>query len=382
MAEYVIATYRYQLPDDTLSDAEVLQKTEALAEKMAIGQTLGTAQAEVVSRLAQYVGHVRAVSRESQTCARFEIAFPSPEVIPADLAMLLSITFGKVSMLGALQLVDLELPPSLSQALPGPQFGVDGIRCLLKRPSGPLLMTIFKPCVGLSPDELAAMLRVQAEAGCHMVMDDELLADACLDTALARVKACRVVIDQVEAETGHRLLYAPHLTGPAHELHARAKAMKAVGAEAFLFSYWVYGLPLLASLAQNKDIDVPILGHPAMAGAFYGLPGIDQSLLFGLLPRLSGCDLVLSPSPEGNIRLSHETVEDVCRQLRRPFSGIQAALPVPSAGITSSMVPALIRAYGDDVVINAGTGVYDHPSGPKAAIAEFLAAMTPTLGVR
>ena len=366
---FVVATYRYRSPDNNLTEASV----QKLAEKIAVGQTLGTNQPEVLARLSDFVGHVVSVHLENLNVATFKVAFPTPQVIPADLAMLLSITFGKVSMLGNLQLLDLELPDELANQFRGPRFGVDGIRRKLNHPDQPFLMSIFKPCVGLSAPELAGMLEEQAEGGCHLVMDDELLADADSDTALRRVEACRVAIDRVAEKTGHRLLYAPHLTGPAHELIPRAKSLVQAGAEAFLFSYWCYGLPLLSSIASDDEIGVPILGHPALAGAFYG--AVAQPLLFGLLPRLAGCDLVLSPSPEGNIRLEKSVVSEMCYQLRKPIGSIKPALPVPSAGIASPMVPNLLDTYGHDVVINAGTGIYDHPAGPKAAIAEFLAAM-------
>lgn len=366
---FVVATYRYHSPDNNLTEASV----QKLAEKIAVGQTLGTNQPEVLARLKDCVGHVVSVHVESPSVAMFKVAFPTPQVIPADLAMLLSIAFGKVSMLGNLQLLDLGLPDELANQFAGPRFGAEGLRRKLNHHDKPFLMSIFKPCVGLSAIELAGMLEEQAEGGCHLVMDDELLADANLDTALRRVEACRAAVDRVAEKTGHRLLYAPHLTGPAHELIPRARKLVQAGAEAFLFSYWCYGLPLLASIASDDEIAVPLLGHPALAGAFYG--ALAQPLLFGLLPRLAGCDLVLSPSPEGNIRLEKTVVSEMCHQLRKPFGSIKPALPVPSAGIASHMVANLMATYGNDVVINAGTGIYDHVDGPKAAIHEFLAAM-------
>ena len=83
---FVIATYRYTSLDAPLTEASV----QKLAEKIAIGQTLGTNQPDVLTRLKDCMGHVVSVNLESLNTATFKVAFPTPQVIPADLAMLLS----------------------------------------------------------------------------------------------------------------------------------------------------------------------------------------------------------------------------------------------------------------------------------------------------
>ncbi len=50
-----------------------------------------------------------------------------------------------------LRLLDLQLPPSFAQRYQGPQFGIQGTRKLLGIDGRPLIGTIIKPSVGLSP---------------------------------------------------------------------------------------------------------------------------------------------------------------------------------------------------------------------------------------
>jgi 2,3-diketo-5-methylthiopentyl-1-phosphate enolase len=49
--------------------------------------------------------------------------------------------------------------------------------------------------------------------------------------------------------------------------------------------------------------------------------------------------------------------------------------PVPSAGIHPGIVPKALADYGQDVILNAGTGIMDHPDGPAAGVKAFFEAL-------
>ena len=53
------------------------------------------------------------------------------------------------------ELLDLELPPAFAAAYPGPQFGVEGTRRLAGVEGRPIIGTIIKPSVGLTPEQTA-----------------------------------------------------------------------------------------------------------------------------------------------------------------------------------------------------------------------------------
>src|SRR5699024_7078594 len=55
----------------------------------------------------------------------------------------------EIKELGAIKLLDLDLPAAFADRYPGPQFGVRGTRELMSRPEGALLGTIVKPSIGL-----------------------------------------------------------------------------------------------------------------------------------------------------------------------------------------------------------------------------------------
>ena len=49
--------------------------------------------------------------------------------------------------------------------------------------------------------------------------------------------------------------------------------------------------------------------------------------------------------------------------------------PVPSAGIHPGVVPRALSDYGQDVILNAGTGIMDHPGGPADGVRAFFEAL-------
>ena len=54
---------------------------------------------------------------------------------------------------------------------------------------------------------------------------------------------------------------------------------------------------------------------------------------------------------------------------------VRDVAPVPSAGIHPGVVPRALADYGNDVILNAGTGIMDHPDGPRDGVLAFFEAL-------
>lgn len=372
----LIATYQLSMPAERFS-AEALEKA---ARQIAIGQTIGTANAQEVEALKDYMAKVVDITPMeatppdvTQRQALIRVAFPV-KTVDCDLGTLLAVLFGKLSMAGPIRLVDLAVPESLVSRYGGPRFGISGVRQQVGVPSGPLLMSIFKPCLGLPESVLADMFRTQALGGVNLVKDDEILSDKNFDTARRRLAACLEAGEAARRETGRTVLYAINLTGPAESVLDRARILVADGANALLFNYLCYGLPMLNALRLDSAVNVPLVAHPSLAGAFYGSPlhGVSPAALFGTLPRLAGADLVLFPSPYGSVALPLADALAVKTTLTQPVYDMLPAFPVPSAGITAEMIPQMVADFGSEMVINAGTGIHDYPEGSLAGAHRFV----------
>jgi 2,3-diketo-5-methylthiopentyl-1-phosphate enolase len=355
---------------------------EERGKKIAIGLTIGSwtgLPAIEQERMKPYLGKVL----EAKDNGELTIGYPAHNFTP-DIPALLTSVFGKLSMDDGIRLVDIEMPESVKKHFPGPRFGIEGIRKLLHIECRPLLMSIFKSCIGYPLEKLKEEYWQQISGGVDLVKDDEIFFSEELVTAEKRVKAFSQLNKKWYEESGRKVLYAVNLTGPVTTLLDKAYRLQEAGAQAFLINVLVYGWDFVHRLVENPNIQVPIMSHPALAGAFYqsSNSGIAASLLLGKLMRWIGSDLVLFPSPYGSVALAHEEALKIAYHLRQEDERMKPSLPVPSAGIHPGMVPKIIEDFGYEVVINAGGGIHGHPMGASAGAKAFRDAITAALAGR
>ncbi|KEZ52674.1 MULTISPECIES: 2,3-diketo-5-methylthiopentyl-1-phosphate enolase [Metabacillus] len=297
-----------------------------------------------------------------------------------DLPAVLTTVFGKLSLDGEVKLLDLEFTGDLLSSFQGPAFGISGIREKLGVYNRPLLMSIFKGVIGRDLAFLKEQLRHQVLGGVDLVKDDEILFDNPLTPFEQRITAGKEVLGSVYEETGHKAMYAVNLTGKTFSLKEKARRAAELGADALLFNVFAYGLDVLQELAEDREIHVPIMAHPAVSGALSSsaLYGISHSLLLGKLLRQCGADFSLFPSPYGSVALERDAALSIGAACKET-SGIKETFPVPSAGIHPGLVPVLIQDFGIDSVINAGGGVHGHPNGAQAGGRAFRSAIDAVL---
>ncbi|WP_114165254.1 2,3-diketo-5-methylthiopentyl-1-phosphate enolase [Exiguobacterium sp. TNDT2] len=359
-----------------------IKRTDAVAtvaDKIALELTVGT-WTELPhleqEQLQAYRGEVVSTTHTGAT-SRFTIRYPLHNVSP-EFSSILTTTFGKLSLDDSIRLIDLTLPETFASHFKGAKFGVDGVRELLGVHDRPLVMSIFKGVIGRDLAFLEQQLRDQFAGGIDIVKDDEILYDNPLTPSLERARIGADVIQAHFEATGKRVLYAITLSGPVFGLRDQALRLIDAGATALLFNVYTYGLDALRELANDPDIRVPILAHPAFAGALTG--SISHSLLLGKLPRLAGADLTLFPSPYGSLATPRDEAFAI-RDLSAEPHWSKPILPVPSAGIHPGLVADIIRDFGTDVVINAGGGIHGHPDGAAAGARAFRQAIANVLGL-
>jgi ribulose-bisphosphate carboxylase large chain len=111
--------------------------------------------------------------------AEVELSWPISNMGPS-LPNLLATVAGNLFELrqfSALRLLDLSLPPAFAEAYLGPQYGITGTRRLSGVAEGPLIGTIIKPSVGLTPEATAEAVRGLVAGGIDFIKDDELQGD-------------------------------------------------------------------------------------------------------------------------------------------------------------------------------------------------------------
>lgn len=385
--EYVIGTYLVSFP--------AMVPVPKLAPALAIEQSTGTwvpvpgETPEVrVRHIAKVIGVYEVPDAEFPEPAMAEgnrhyviqVAFPEVNFGP-QIPMLLTTVVGNISMGGRVKLVDLRLPRRYVEGFRGPKFGIQGVRDILGVPARPLLNNMIKPCTGYGPDVGADLFYQAALGGCDIVKDDELLADASFNAVVDRVDRYMRMEKEAYNETGEHTLYTVNVTDSVPKVFENARRAVDVGANAIMVNYLAVGLPVLQALAEDPEIDVPILAHMDVAGALYMSPwhGISSHLVLGRLPRLAGADVVVFPAPYGKAPVLPEKFATVARNLTFPLYRVRPAFPMASGGITPSMVPKVMEDLGTDVVIGSGGGIHAHPDGPVAGARAFRQAIDATM---
>lgn len=344
---------------------------EKQAKIIAVGQTVGTWDARFSHREATLKSHLAQVVKVTTQPDNYSIAtilFPEANV-ESDISSLLTMIFGKYSMAGPAKIIAVRLPENYGTR---PKFGITGIRQHLKIDERPLIMAIFKPALGLSAEDHAAILKEVAYAGLDIIKDDEIMADLDIAPTLKRWEACRKVLDEIKQETNRSVLYAVNVTGTADKLIEKARLLVKEGANALLLNVLTYGFSVLEALAADSEINVPIFAHPALAGAMCAAPdyGMAYSVVLGTLMAHAGADAVLYPAHYGSLPFDPTEEAKIRDNLRS-----RNVFPVPSAGIHPGVVPQALADYGQDVILNAGTGIMDHPEGSAAGVKAFFEAL-------
>jgi ribulose-bisphosphate carboxylase large chain len=210
--------------------------------------------------------------------------------------------------------------------------------------------------MGLSPAALADLAYRLALGGIDLIKDDHGLADQPFCPFDERVRRCAEAVQRAADETGRASLYLPNVTAPAAEIPGRARVAKAVGAGGLLFCPGLVGLDAMRTLADDDDLALLILSHPALLGglAVGAHAGIAPGLLYGGLGRLAGADAVIFPSYGGRFALTPEQCRDIAGGCAAPWAGLAPAWPVPAGGMTLDRVPELVDFYGRDCILLIG----------------------------
>jgi ribulose-bisphosphate carboxylase large chain len=314
-------------------------------------------------------------SEFTRRTAEITLSWPLHNIGPS-LPNLLATVAGNLSELKAfsgLKLLDLVLPPAFLTAYQGPQFGVAGTRAFTGvDPSRPLIGTIIKPSIGLSPDQTAEQVRVLAEAGIDFIKDDELQSDGPHCSFDARVSAVLNVLNRHWDRTGKRVMYAANLTGDIDQMLRRHDHIIANRGTCMMVSMNSIGLPAMKLLRAHSQL--VIHGHRNGWGMLGRSPAIGMSFVaFQKLWRLAGIDHTHVNGLRNKFCESDESVVASARACLTPmFSppnpGCEV-MPVFSSGQSARQAPDTFKALGStDLIYAAGGGIMAHPGGPAAGV--------------
>lgn len=303
--------------------------------------------------------------------ARITVEFPFDNV-GCNLPTLLATVCGnlyELSGFSGLKLLDLTLPPVFGDHYPGPQFGIAGTRRLAGVEGRPLIGTIVKPSVGLSPVQTAALVKLLGEAGIDFIKDDELQASSPHSPLDDRVDAVMRVINDLADHTGRKVMYAFNITDDFDAMLRHHDRVVAAGGTCVMVSLHSVGLAGLAALRRRCTL--PIHGHRNGWGLYsrHPLLGVDYTA-WQKLWRLAGADHLHVNGLQNKFVESDESVVRSIKACLTPmFSPGDTAMPVVSSGQWGGQAPdTYAQTRTQDLIYVAGGGIMAHPNGPAAGV--------------
>lgn len=299
------------------------------------------------------------------------------EVVGAELTQLLNVVFGNTSLKPGIRVERLEPSPGVLAPFSGPRFGVAGLLSHLRVAGRPLLCTALKP-LGLDARTLARLATAFARGGIDCIKDDHGLADQPLCRFSDRVAACADAVREENARSGRRCLYVPNVTASPLRAIERAYLAKEAGAGGLLVAPGLCGWDTMRALAEDPQLALPVICHPALLGSFHSDPrhGIAHGLLYGQLARLAGADATIFPSYGGRFSFTREECGELVRCATEPMDPIRPVLPVPAGGLTLDRVPELIEFYGTQVMLLVGGDLHRHGTSLEQGCRLFIDRVT------
>lgn len=299
--------------------------------------------------------------------ARVTLSFPYKN-IGDSLQNLMTTVAGNLFELrhfSGLRLLDLKIPDTIAESYPGPQFGIDGTREIVDVYDRPIIGTIIKPNVGLSPGQTADVVEEMVKAGLDFIKDDELIADPPYSPIRDRVTEIMDVIDDHEKE----VIYACNITGDVNEMLERHDRVKEAGGNCVMVS--INSVGLSGVVALRREADLPIHGHRNGWGALSRCPQLGFNYeAYQQFFRLAGVDHLHVNGIRNKFCESDESVISSARKCQTPIATQDdTVMPVFSSGQWAGQAPDTYEALSNaDLMYLCGGGIMGHPDGPAAGV--------------
>jgi len=301
---------------------------------------------------------------------RVRVSFPLENVGP-NLPTIISMVAGnlfELRHLSGLRLLDLEFPASLAEYFLGPQFGIAGTRRLTGVFDRPIIGTIVKPSVGLTPKETAELVRKLGQAGVDFVKDDELMANPPHSPFEDRVAAVMSVVNELADTTGRKLMYAFNISDQLDQMLKHHDTVLEAGGTCVMISLNSVGFAGVEYLSQRMSL--PIHGHRNGWGMYYRYPGLGMDFTaYQKLWRLAGVDQLHVNGLKNKFCESDDSVVRSIKACLTPMFGGYFAMPVVSSGQWGGQAEETFRRTQTvDLMYLAGGGILAHPGGAEAGV--------------
>lgn len=308
--------------------------------------------------------------------ARIRISFPVENVGP-NLPTLAATVAGNLFDLGevtGLRLLDVTLPASYRRRFDLPRQGIAGTRKLAGVADAPLLGTIIKPNVGLTPEETGELVGRLCEAGVDFIKDDEVCANPSHAPLEQRVRSVMKRVRAWREKSGRNVMVAFNISDDLDSMRRHAELVEREGGSCVMVSLNWCGYSAVQSLRRSTSL--ALHGHRNGFGMMSREPLLGMSYpAYQALWRLAGVDHLHVHGLNGKFSEFNDEVIASARACLSEMSEGDAAMPVFSNGQWAGTVrPTFDAINSSDVIFLSGGGILAHPDGAAAGVASLRQA--------
>lgn len=378
--ERIIATYLIETPHSVEKAAAVLAGEQSSGTFVAVPGETDELKTRFAARVEE-IEHLEDVSQpalpgDNQGFSTFHRAKVrvswSIENFGYNVPALISTLQGNLYELRqftGLKLDDFELPESYADHFSGPVFGMRGTKNLAGvGPERPMIGTIIKPSVGLTPEYTADLVNTLAEAGIDFVKDDELMTSTANSAFEVRLEKIMKVINDHADRTGKKVMYAFNITGDMASMKSQYEKIVKAGGTCAMVSINSVGWAAVKEVCSWGALSIH--GHRNGWGMMnrHPLLGINFPA-FNKLWRLAGVDQMHVNGIKNKFWEEDKSVVRSIKSCMTPFLDGGAVLPVVSSGQWGGQAfETWRRTQTTDLLYMAGGGIMAHPSGPAGGV--------------
>lgn len=368
------------------------------AGRIAAESSTGVPDKKLSTERTDIIRHVKDIAATAfDIKANFvKISFPEELWEHGNMPQILSCIAGGIfgiSGIENLRLQDIIWPKRLVNSFLGPQFGLEGIRKLLKIGKRPLISLVAKPKMGMNPEEYSKTAYLAWLGGMDFFRDGDNVATDELNKFEEKISFTIKARERIEKQHGERKAYIPNVTAETREMLKRVKKVYDHGSDHVMINVSTAGWGSLQTLRDvTEDLKVAIHVQNLLPASMTRDPKNGISMLVASdIARLLGVDqLYIGSVIEGGNPVEEEHLmepEVVVKftshnepRLKDEIYGLNSVMPVVGGGVHPGIIPELMKTFGDnDFAMQFCDTVYTHPDGTRDGSAAMRQAIEATL---
>jgi ribulose-bisphosphate carboxylase large chain len=335
----------------------------------------------------------------------FKVAYPIDLFELDNISGLLAGIVGNIAgmkMVSAMRVFDIRFPKKMIKAFLGPRYGVAGVRKMLGKKKGCLLVTVPKPKIGRTAKEQAALawdLFTAGDGSYDGIKDDENLTNLYFNKFDKRCKLVLKQLKKAEKLIGRKKFYLCNISHSNMDvMEKRAKLIKKNGGIFMMIDVITTGFAAVDTM-RRRNFGLAIHAHRAMHGfitrdnspgvhGWGDLEGFSMSMVvLAKLFRLLGVDSIHGGSPLAKMEDYGESVyitkvlqekhlkpDNKIPSLGQEWYHIKPVWMTASGGLHPGDFESILDKLGEDIIIQCGGGVLGHPKGVKPGVIAALQA--------